>query len=186
MRFSTTLIIHLVSSTFALPLILPRDDTVVKYNINRVGAVLSNLASTLARRKPGPRDDRGSVDAYFKNALNENDRVISEIQDSAQDIRRSRNKLTDFEAAQLAFTRMGQESTLGNIVNHWIDVKRDARDFNHDRHVLDGLLRIQYESNRLSDALIDKQSNIAQGPAKGLKAKFSAQLDRAIKEYRLL
>jgi hypothetical protein len=186
MRFSTVSIVYLIGGALAAPLLSPRDDTVIKYNINRVGVALNSLESTLARRKPRPRDDRASVDAYFIAALAANDRVVSELRAGSQDIRRSRNKLSEYESATLSVSLMGQETTLQKIVNHWLDVKRDARDVNRDRDVLDGLQRAQDEQNHFSDSLIEKLNLINQALGKNAKSKISGHIEKGIKEYKRL
>jgi hypothetical protein len=184
MRFATASFFYLVGSALARPILSPRDDSVVKYNINRVGNAITTLESILARGKPRPRDDRAYVVRYFNSALTANDKVVYEMRASAEDVRRSRNKLTDFESANLAVNLMGQESTVVKIVDHWIDVRRDARDVNLNRDVLDGLLRAQSEINHFSDALIQKLSNMNQALGKNRKARTSGHLDKAVKEYR--
>jgi methyl-accepting chemotaxis protein len=184
MRFSTLSILAIVGTSFSRPLLLPRDDTLIKYNINRVGQELTLLEKSLSSRKPRPRDGLDSVRSFFNAALDNHEHLIKEVRDSADDIRRSRAKPTELEASALGVTLLGWESTQSKVVDHWISVKRDAQDVRMVSTVYDSLQRALVEQTAFADAILEKLSGSNKALAKTMKRRVTSNVNKAIKEYR--
>jgi hypothetical protein len=185
MRFSTLSILTLVGSTIAIPVVLvARDDAVLKYNLNRIDAVLQTIDSALSRRPRSTSDRTGSEDYAYtitarQKALNK------ELRDGADDIRRSRKTLTLLEAVGIQTTINNQERVVNRIVKGWIDAKPYVQTANRVREVRAALLDGQREFDYFSDAMISVLPTTGVSSTLGatLKSKFNAANDKAIRAY---
>lgn len=167
-----------------MPAILKaRDDTVVRYNIKRVHDVLSTLEGKFAK-KPRLSADVRTATTFVEDVLRINANIVTELRAGADDMRRSKAKVSATETVALQPTFMGNDRLNSDVANGWIDVKRLVSTAKMESRVLDSLIAAQREFNNFGDALIVSLPSISQSFGASIKARFNNNLDRAVREYR--
>jgi hypothetical protein len=184
MRFSSISLLTLVGSAIAAPAILePRDDSIVRYNIKRVYTLLQSL-DTNFNKKPRTNANVNTIDGFVNNVLSIQSSLISELRAGADDIRRSRAKVTTLEAVGLTPTLSDHDRLTTDVVNGWIDIKPLVIKVRRQPEVLSSLISAQIELNNFSDAMIVSLPSGSQTFGTSLKSRLSTNLDRAIREFR--
>jgi hypothetical protein len=184
MRFSAVSLLTLVGSAIAAPAILePRDDKIIRYNTKRIYTVLQSLDGSFVN-KPRTNADVRTIDNYLDKILNIQNTLVGELRAGADDIRRSRAKVTTFEAVGLTPTLSDHDRLTSDVVNGWIDIKPLVAKVRRQPEILSSLISAQIELDNFSDAMIVSLPSGSQSFGKSLKSRLSANLDRAIKEYR--
>jgi hypothetical protein len=185
MRFSTISILTLVGSAIAAPVVLTaRDDSALKYNINRINSVLTSIDSALSR-KPRSTSDRAGSESYAYTLISRQQSLNKELRDSTDDLRRSRKTLTLVEAVALQSVVNNQEKTVNKVVKGWIDAKPYVQTANRVREVRAALQDGQREFDYFSDAVISvlPTTGVTSTLGQGLKSRFNAANERAIRVY---
>jgi hypothetical protein len=185
MRLSLLPILTLAGCALAVPArsLITRDDSVVKYNLQRItnaNLPLDQLLAAKPRFFANPQD----LESYFYQVYTLGNNVVNEIRASADEVRYSKAKITDMEALNLAAISGPLETSLSNVVNALIRSKREINELNRKREITDLLTRARAETNSLFEAIISKMNVVSSVLAGGVKSKFSGIFDKGIREFR--